>query len=193
LLLLPLWSTLALICSSSAPGRSAVGIVVGVEARGTTVLRLVPALLSRGLLDLSAGIRTRHSLWVLVDVEPLLNMSWDFLNLASEFLLDLVQVEAIFPRDQVNCDTTVSITTRTTNSVEVGLGVLGEVKVDDYIHRLNVDTASKEVRADQITADTVAEIVENPVPVVLEHARMRVVAREAKFCNLLCKQFHAIG
>ena len=40
-----------------------------------------------------------------------------------------------------------------TNSVEIGLGHAGEVEVDDDIDGLNVDTASEEIGAHQVTAE----------------------------------------
>lgn len=78
-----------------------------------------------------------------------------------------------------------SETTRTANSVKVCLGILGEVKVDDNVDSLDVDTAGKEIcggsdrlvkrreggetdreartRADKISTDAVAEIVKDAV------------------------------
>ena len=38
--------------------------------------------------------------------------------------------------------------------MEIGLGVLGKIKVDDHIHSLNIDTAGKEIRAHQVAAAT---------------------------------------
>ena len=66
--------------------------------------------------------------------------------------------------NEVDCDTTVAKTTRSTNSVQVGLGELGEVEVDYYIDRDDVDSTSKEICADQATRVSVLKIVINPKP-----------------------------
>ena len=60
--------------------------------------------------------------------------------------------------------------------MQVGLGHLGEVEVDDNVDGLDVDTAGEQVRADQVTASTVAEIVEDSVTVVLTHLGVDVEA-----------------
>ena len=67
-------------------------------------------------------------------------------------------------------------TARSTNSVQVRLRVLREVKVDDNVDGLNVDTTSEEIRRNQVTACTVAEIVENAVTVRLNHFGVNVEA-----------------
>ena len=45
-------------------------------------------------------------------------------------------------------------TSGATNSVKIGLGHAGEVKIDDDIDGLNIDTTSEQIRANQITAET---------------------------------------
>ena len=60
--------------------------------------------------------------------------------------------------------------------MQVGLGHLGEVEVDDHVDGLDVDTAGEQVGADQVTAGTVAEIVEDSVTVVLTHLGVNVEA-----------------
>ena len=56
-------------------------------------------------------------------------------------------------------------TATTTNTMKVGLGVLGEVKVDNNVDCLDIDTTGQKIRADQVAADSVPEIVENAVTV----------------------------
>ena len=55
------------------------------------------------------------------------------------------------------------------NSVQVGLSVAREVKVDDNVHRLDINTTSQQIGADQISAVSLAEIVEHAVTVILRH------------------------
>ena len=85
------------------------------------------------------------------------------MNLGAEVLFDVVQVESVIPIDQVDSQTKVAISSRPTDAMEICLSVLREVEVDYNVHSLDVDTTSEEDRAHKITADTVAEVVENAV------------------------------
>ena len=58
--------------------------------------------------------------------------------------------------------------------MKVGLRVLREIEVDDDVYGLNIDTASEEVRADEVAADAVTEVVEDAVAVGLQHLGVRV-------------------
>lgn len=53
--------------------------------------------------------------------------------------------------------------------MEVGLGVLGEVKVDDDVDGLDVDPAVEEIGADQIAASALSKVVKDLVSVGLVH------------------------
>ena len=79
------------------------------------------------------------------DVEALVDLLGDGLDLGAEFLLDLVQVKAIFVRDEIDGETKVSEPTRTTDTVKVSLRVLREIEVDDDVDRLKIDTTCKEI------------------------------------------------
>lgn len=82
---------------------------------------------------------------------------------------------------------------RTSDTVKVCLGVLGKVEVDDHIHRLNVNATSQEVRADQIAADSISEVVEDSVTALLNHLSVTVEAGVAKLGDLLREQLNSIG
>lgn len=84
-------------------------------------------------------------------------------------------------------------TTRTTNTVQVGFSVLGKIEVDDNVNSLNIDTTGEQVRADQVTAHAVPEVVENTVTSVLEHLGMRVEARVAKLGDLLGEKLDTVS
>lgn len=56
---------------------------------------------------------------------------------------------------------------RTTNSVEISFGILGEIEVDDHVHGLDIDATREEIRTHQVAADPITEVVENAVPIVL--------------------------
>ncbi len=70
---------------------------------------------------------------------------------------------------EVDRKTAMTKPARTTNTMEICLRRFWEVKVDDDVHGLDVDTASKEVRANEVAADTFAELVEDAIAMRLEH------------------------
>lgn len=83
--------------------------------------------------------------------------------------------------------------TRTTNTMKISFAILGEIKVDDNVYCLNIDTTSKEVRADEVTAHAVAKVVENAITVRLEHFCMGVEARVAQLCHFLSQELDTVG
>ena len=106
-------------------------------------------------------------------------------NFGTKLLLDFVEIEAIFPIDQVDRDSQVSKSSRPTDAVEVGLRILREIEVDNYIDSLNVDTSGKKIRADKIAAYTVPEVMKHTVAVVLQHFGVRVEAGVSELRDLL--------
>lgn len=134
-----------------------------------------------------------NTLWRTVDVELLIDLLWNWLNLSAQFLLNVVKVEAIIPVNQVNSQAEMSKTTRATNAMQVSLGILWEVKVDDNVDCLNIDTASEQVGANKVAADTVTEVVEDSVTSCLKHASVTVEARVAEFGDLLGEKLNAVG
>jgi len=77
--------------------------------------------------------------------------------------------------------------------MEIGLSVLGEVKVDNNIDSLDIDTTSQQIAANEVTTGSIAEVVEDTIAVVLNHAGMAVKARVSELGNLLSKKFDTIG
>lgn len=80
-----------------------------------------------------------------------------------------------------------SKSTRTTDTVKVGFGILWEIEVDYDVDSLNINTTGQQIRADKVSTDAVPEVVEDTVTVVLKHSSMRVEARVSKFGDLLGK------
>jgi len=110
------------------------------------------------------------------DIEALIDDWRDGLDFSSKFLFNLVQIEAILVCDQVDSQTQVTKATATTDTMKIGFGVFGKVKVDNDVNGLDIDTTGQQVGADQVSADTVPEIVENSVTVGLKHLCVRVEA-----------------
>lgn len=152
------------------------------------------------LLPLARYLTFRPKVWCwtwdvfgrIVSVELFVNGLRNCCNLGAKLLLDFVEVETIIPIDQVDRHSQMSKTTRSTNTMEVGLCVLWEIEVDDYVDSLNVNATCKKVRANEIAAYTVTEVMKHTVTVMLQHLRVRVEAGVSKFGNLLRKQLHSV-
>ena len=79
------------------------------------------------------------------------------------------------------------------NAVEVGLGVLGEIEVDDNVDGLDVDSTGEQVGAHEIPAHTVAEVVEHSVSGGLGHLGVAVKAGVTELGDLLGKKLNTVG
>lgn len=164
---------------------------------------LLPLLLLLGWLGLRLGLGLDRRLSPL-RLGSLLSATWgnikssinslgDRLDLRSELLLNLIQIETILVGNKVNSQTQMAKSTRTTNAMKVSFAVFREIKVDDNVYCLNIDTASKEIRADEVTAHAVAEVVENAITVGLQHFCMGVEARITQLCHFLSQELDTIG
>jgi hypothetical protein len=126
-------------------------------------------------------------------IQPSINGLWNGLDLRPELLLNLIQIEPILECHKIDRETKVTKTSRTTNTMQVGLAVFREIKVDDNIHGLDIDTTGEEVGADEVTGDAVTEIVEDAITVRLEHFCMRVEARIAELSDFLGQELDSVG
>lgn len=88
---------------------------------------------------------TRDVLGGIVHVERLVYRAWNGLYLGAQFLLDFVEIESVIPIDEVDGKTKMAKTARTTDPVQISLSILGEVKIDDNVHRLDVDSAGEKI------------------------------------------------
>ena len=113
---------------------------------------------------------------VLIHVETAIDGLWYRLDFGAKIPLDVVKVETIVPVDQVNSQTKMAVPSRAPNPVEIRLGVLGEVKVDDHVDGLDINATGQEIRAYQITAHAIAEVVEDAVSRRLRHLCVAVEA-----------------
>lgn len=78
----------------------AVGLVLRTSVLSLPILR-IPLL--HGLLRRCVRYRTWNIIGAFVDIEILVYRWRDWLNLRPQLLLNLIQVEAIIPVDQVDC------------------------------------------------------------------------------------------
>ena len=63
--------------------------------------------------------------------------------------------------------------------MEVGLGILREIEVDDDVDALDIDTSREEIRCHKMTSTSVAEFMEDTVSVGLLHLSVDVEATVA--------------
>lgn len=109
-------------------------------------------------------------------VKILLDDLRDGLYLTTQLLFDLVEQETVFPSDEVDRNTKVTKSARSTNAMEIGFCMSREIKVDDDVDCLNINTAGQQVGTHQVTTGAVSKVVEYTIAVVLEHLRVRIVA-----------------
>ena len=93
----------------------------------------------------------------------------DRLDLCAQLRLNPVERESVIVGDQVDGHAEVTVSAAAPDPVQVSLGHLGEVEVDDHVDGLDVDTAGEEVAADQVPAQAGAEVVEHSVAMSLEN------------------------
>ena len=82
---------------------------------------------------------TSDSIKVLVDV------LWDGLDLGVQIVLDAEHVILVLFANEIDRQTQVAKSARTTDSMQVGVGLSWEVKVDDNVHRDDVYTTSENI------------------------------------------------
>ena len=85
-----------------------------------------------------------------------------------------------------------SVTARSTDTMQICFRVLRKVKIDDNIDGLYIDPTSQEIRAHKITADSIAKVMKHPIAIVLQHLGMGVETGEAEFSDLLRKKFNPV-
>lgn len=85
------------------------------------------------------------------------------LDFSAQLLLDLVEVKPVVECDEVNRNPQVAIAPRSSNSMKIGFTVLGEVEVDHHVDSLDVNASREQIRADEVSASPIPEVVEHPV------------------------------
>jgi len=126
-------------------------------------------------------------------VQGLVDDLGDGADLCAQLLLDPVEGEPVVVGDQVDRHTQVTEPAGTTNSVQIRLGHLWKVEVDDDIDCLDVDSSREEIRADEVPAEAGPEVVEDSVAVRLGHLGVDVVAGVAELSDLFGQQLHSLG
>ena len=112
-------------------------------------------------------------------VEGFVDDRWDRLNLGSQILLNLVEVETVVIGDEINSEPEVAETARTPDTVQIGLSTFREIEIDHHVDGWNIDPTCEEIRRDKIAARAVPKIVEYAVAMGLQHLRVDVEAGKA--------------
>lgn len=60
---------------------------------------------------------------------------------------------------KINSESEMTKSSGSTDSVEVCLGVLGHVEVDDHVNGKDIDTSGENIRADETSSFSIFEIV----------------------------------
>ena len=77
--------------------------------------------------------------------------------------------------------------------MKISFAVLWEIKVDDNVYGLYVDSTSEKIRADEVAEYAITEIMENTVTMRLQHLCVRVEARIPKLCHLFGQELDTLS
>jgi len=81
----------------------------------------------------------------LADIEAAINVGWNCSDFGAELLFHMSQRMSVVVCNQIHSQTQVPETTGTSDTMKVGLAVLGKVEIDNYIDGLDIDTSSEKV------------------------------------------------
>jgi hypothetical protein len=126
-------------------------------------------------------------------VKVLVDILGDRVDLGLQLILDFEQLVLVLLSNEIDGEAEVAETTRATDSMQVGLRVFGEIKVDNYIHRHDIDTTGEQVSAHKAASLADLEIVINPITVALLHLGMNVEAGIPQLRDLLGQQLYSLG
>lgn len=126
-------------------------------------------------------------------VQTLVNVSWNWLNLGSQFLFNSVQSKPVIIGDQVDRDSKVAESSTTTNPMKVSFCHFWEVEINDDVDCLDIDTTGEKIAANKVPAESGAEIMEDSVSVSLRHFGVNVVAGISQLSNLFGQQLDSLG
>ena len=86
---------------------------------------------------------------------------WNWFDFSVQLIFNLEKMLLIIFSDEIDGETQVSKTTRSTNSVKIGFSVLGEIEIDDNVNWQDINTSCKNVSANQASGFSIFEIVVN--------------------------------
>ena len=82
---------------------------------------------------------------------------------------------------------------RSTDSMEIGLSISSKVEINDYIDGLNIDTSSKDISANQASCFSIFKVMVNSTSILLLHFRVNVEARISKLRDFLSQKLNSFS
>jgi hypothetical protein len=76
-------------------------------------------------------------------VQVSINLRRNWLNLSAQFLLNTEKVIAVLVCDEINSQTQMAKSAGATNSMQVSLGSLREVKINNHVNGLDIDSSGE--------------------------------------------------
>lgn len=99
----------------------------------------------------------------------LVKVGGHLVNLSVEMVLDLLDELGVLGQHEVDSGTLSTVTTSTTNSVDVVLLLEGQLVVDDQTDLLHIDTSGKQISGDEHTDRAGTELLHHNVSLELVH------------------------
>lgn len=106
---------------------------------------------------------------MLAPTSEFVEISWHFVDLSVEMVLDGLDELGILWQDEVDGSTLSTVTTSTTNSVDVVLLLEWQLVVDDETDLLHIDTSGQQVSGDEHAHSTRTELLHDDVSAELVH------------------------
>ena len=122
---------------------------------------------------------------VLCSIKLFVDSLRDGLNVSVELFLNSLEIVSVVVGDEVDGETQVAEPSRSTDTVQVGLGHIRKVKVNNAIDGLNVNASSEQVGTYKISASALSKVVKHSISVVLMHFSVNVEARVAQLTDFL--------
>lgn len=99
----------------------------------------------------------------------LVKVSWHLVNLGVEMVLDGLNELGILGQDEIDSSSLSTVTTSSTNSVDVVLLLEGQLVVDNETNLLNINTSGKQVSGDENADGSGTELLHDDVSAQLVH------------------------
>lgn len=122
----------------------------------------------------------------------LVKVGWHLLDDSVIMLLNLFKETSFLGEDKVNCGSSLTITTCSTDSVDVALFLEGEFVVNNESNLLDIDTSGKQVSGDEHTDGSLSELLHDNLSLLLLHLSMHDVDHEIFLSHCFLKLFYSL-
>lgn len=115
-------------------------------------------------------------------VEILVDVLWDGRNLGAQFIFNLEHLMLVIFSDEVEGETQMTKSTRTSDSVEIGVGAAWEVEVDNHVHGHDIDTTREQIGTHEASGLTVTEVMVNSSKLRHKNVKRGIIAVKRRTC-----------